>query len=401
MKTVLVHVSSKEDYNFVKKLYEYFESKELSPVYICPNLIVFFYLKMKNENCFLAKQEAGDTQYSEEVFSFNVDSGVMDSLSAKRSVIGFDQLCSRLFSEFDVQMMVIPSGRMLSHKVMREYSLKYKIPSIYIGYGNFPGKTFLDCQGTDKASFLYGNVSCLSDYEVDVDRYHNWSKDYISQKMENHVVPQSRKFDFKFLIKRVLRTFVCNLENFLGVAHDIDYKFTMLSGKMRSINALYVKDVPEDDYVFFPMQLSNDAQVVLNYKGTIYDALSEAISIANAENLPLVVKTHPAEVDPNINLHLNELSEKGIIILSNSNTFKLINKSNYVITINSTVGMESRLLNKKVIFLGDSLFERIPDEYLGNYLMGYLFDLDYFNQDLLLRNDFNKLDRILGYANYD
>jgi hypothetical protein len=396
MKAVLVNVSSKEDYLFVRKLYGYFENKGIIPLFFCPNLIIYLYLKSKGEQCFFAKKTKSLKVFDNEILSFNVESGILSEKEASGASNGFYYKIDSIIKKFDIVLMVIPSGRMISHKIMSMFSNNYDIPAIYIGYGNFPGKTFLDCSGTDKSSYLYNNTNILKEYSCDLEKYTVWKDEYIQKKLASHKVPQARVFDSQFLFKRMLRTTVCKIENFLGIAHDINYKYSMLKGKLRSI-PLYIDVMNEkNEYVFFPMQLSNDAQIVLNYKYDIFHAVHEAIEISDKYSLPLVVKAHPAEIDPVINKFLNELRDRGKIKISSDNTFSLIKNSNFVVTVNSTVGIESRLLAKRVVFLGDSLFERVPQEYLGNYLMEYLFNLDYFNSDMLSPSDYQKLDMIIS-----
>ena len=69
-----------------------------------------------------------------------------------------------------------------------------------------------------------------------------------------------------------------------------------------------------------------------------------------------------------------------------------------MVTVNSTVGLESRLMGKEVVFLGDSIFERIPDYNLSNYILGYLYDLDYFDDSPLSEEDYQKIDRMLEFS---
>jgi len=329
-----------------------------------------------------------------ELMFFNVRSGILSEEEARVCGLGFRDKIQSIFDEYDVAMAVVPSGRMLSQKILSQFVKTYEVPAIYIGYGNLPNRTFLDGEGTDKESALFKDVSLLEGYNIDEKEFFRWKENYIEKKLDAHIVPQSRKFDATFLMKRVLRTFVCKIESVMGIAHDINYSFNMLKGKMEAVEVLF--DLVIGKYVFFPMQLSNDAQVVQNYGKSVQNALYDALFIAREAGFKLVVKPHPAEVDPEISRFLNCMKESEGILLSNDNTFKLIQNSEFVVTINSTVGLESRLLGKDVRFLGDSLFERIPERLLGHYIMGYLFNLDYFNADLLCQDDFDKLDRIIS-----
>lgn len=398
MSKVLINVSSKEDYNFIKKLYGYFSYIGLSPVYICTNSIVYFYLKFKENDVHLVPSLVSDRVDStgfENYISFNVNSGAISTSQAIVSAVSFYHYIGDYIEKHSVRMMIIPSGRMLSQKVMKSLSLDLGIPAIYIGYGNLPGKTFLDPLGTDRDSYLFENMDVLDNFPISDADFNEWKSSYLESKLKAHFVPQARKQNYVFAIKRTLRTFVGKMERVLSIAHDIEYSydFSLFLPSSNKLSLCY-GPLPED-YVFFPMQLSNDAQIISNYDGDIYIALNEALRIAERAGLPLVVKPHPAEVSESISDHLCSLSKLGKICLVNGNTFSIIRGADFVVTVNSTVGLESRLMGKEVVFLGDSIFEKIPDDKLSNYILGYLYNLDYFDDSPLPEEDYQKIDRML------
>lgn len=115
-------------------------------------------------------------------------------------------------------------------------------------------------------------------------------------------------------------------------------------------------------YVFVPFQVPNDTQIVchspwLSSMEALYDALNEALQTLekNAQWTPFkfVIKEHPTWPK-----NFTELYHKNpnIIFANGNNTQELIERSLAVITINSTVGIESLLLGKNVITLGNAFF---------------------------------------------
>ena len=68
----------------------------------------------------------------------------------------------------------------------------------------------------------------------------------------------------------------------------------------------------------------------------------------------MYVKINPAENNPNlVNKHLKNLKAKypyNFYIISDKSVYEIINKCEFVITVNSTVGLESILNSKKVFF---------------------------------------------------
>ncbi|MCH2175276.1 MAG: hypothetical protein MK193_06055, partial [Lentisphaeria bacterium] len=116
------------------------------------------------------------------------------------------------------------------------------------------------------------------------------------------------------------------------------------------------KVLPEH-FIFVPFQVDTDTQITLfsPWIKTMRQ-LFEAIK-ALAPELPyqFVFKEHPSSpIDYSV-LH-DELDESIGIFANDYNTQQLIEKSEAVVTINSTVAIESILLNKRVIVLGKGFF---------------------------------------------
>ena len=122
-----------------------------------------------------------------------------------------------------------------------------------------------------------------------------------------------------------------------------------------------VTSLPER-YVFVPFQVPNDTQIVCHspwitdmYK--LYQVLEEAQSHLhkqpNWQPFKFVVKEHPSW--PRSFAELYQRNDN-IVFANDNNTQELIENALAVITINSTVGIESLLLEKSVITLGNAFF---------------------------------------------
>lgn len=131
--------------------------------------------------------------------------------------------------------------------------------------------------------------------------------------------------------------------------------------KKRNIKQQSIIELP-DKYIFIPFQVPADSQVVIhspwiqsmehmfNTLRQIHSQLREA----GHTDLPhLVFKEHPSW--PN---NFAELYQQDhYCLFANQNpTQQLIEHAQAVITINSTVGLESLLLGKKVIILGNACY---------------------------------------------
>jgi len=112
-------------------------------------------------------------------------------------------------------------------------------------------------------------------------------------------------------------------------------------------------------FIFVPFQMETDSQIVTNSPwirtmAQLVEILASVIGRVRDPSLQIVIKEHPSEVRRHD--HLHGIHPK-IHFSNESCTQELIEKSEAVITINSTVGIESLLLGKSVIVLGKACYD--------------------------------------------
>lgn len=112
-------------------------------------------------------------------------------------------------------------------------------------------------------------------------------------------------------------------------------------------------------YIFVPFQTSFDTQIVYNSPWIksmpmLFDIIEQ---IANKTKTIFLFKEHPHERDFTYEELHKRAENNPFIKFANANeTYELIKKSEAIITINSTVGLEALLMNKKVIVLGNAFY---------------------------------------------
>lgn len=150
------------------------------------------------------------------------------------------------------------------------------------------------------------------------------------------------------------------------------------------------------NFIYFPLHVPND--YALTIRATIYiDQLNLINQIAKKyPGYIFAIKEHPARVG---SFNFDKLdgmlkNNKNIVLLNpNINNFKIINKSNCMITINSKSGFEALLYNKKVFALGESFYKKFKGVYFCKNLNIFFksFKLDKFNKKINYIKDFVKL----------
>lgn len=165
----------------------------------------------------------------------------------------------------------------------------------------------------------------------------------------------------------------------------------MFKLKTKIINSTAI-DIYKEKYVFVPLQVSNDTQIIINSDVSLKYLIDYAYEYAKYSSIKVVIKPHPAERNDNILRYVNLLKEKNNnIIVSNDNTMKLIENSELVITINSTVGLEAMIVGKKIKFLGYSFYSKFNNNRLINYIMSFLKNVDYFGKEKISEKVIYKL----------
>lgn len=124
--------------------------------------------------------------------------------------------------------------------------------------------------------------------------------------------------------------------------------------------------LPKDiKYIFVPLQVSNDSQTLVhsNFKNMIefMEIVIDGVkkyNKSNELNLKIIFKEHPMDIGKvdYSEFYSKYSTDEDIIFTKYGSTEKLIENSEVVVTINSTVGLEALEKNKKVITLGRAFY---------------------------------------------
>ncbi len=129
-------------------------------------------------------------------------------------------------------------------------------------------------------------------------------------------------------------------------------------GKNRDIFKGKKEPLPEI-YIFVPFQVDADTQIIsqspwIRNMRALYDIIE---NIAKNSKYHFVLKEHPSSGVEYPDLHQRASLSTHISFQNTYPTQQLIEKSTAVVTINSTVGIESLLFHKKVIVLGNAFYD--------------------------------------------
>ena len=73
--------------------------------------------------------------------------------------------------------------------------------------------------------------------------------------------------------------------------------------------------------------------------------------------------------------------------ITNNNIYELIEECEFIITINSSVGLLAKIIGKEVIFIGNTYFDKLDSHNLPAYIESFLLNIDFWDEKYELSVD--------------
>lgn len=170
---------------------------------------------------------------------------------------------------------------------------------------------------------------------------------------------------------KLIKTPQSKIVRYLTRLSDSKYNKNMINFFLKKINQETAdkrfREFPEEildfdhlkPYIFFPLQVNSDTQIILNspYK-SMYEAIEKVLSVLKSTGYNIVIKEHPLEVEPVD--YSKFIDKKQVFLTRKANLEQLIEHSEFVVNINSSVGLQSIAKYKKVLLLGSSFYSNSP-----------------------------------------
>ncbi len=388
--TIVIFIEAVDHCNFFTRMNSGLEDLGYNTIFITLKLSLFYRLKQQGIKCRLIRNTAinyaSDINFDDTIEFKGKFQDKKDILKTYNSIYHNLEI---IHSSENIGLIFIFGGYSVSGLVLEDFSAQNKISKLYFELSNIPGKIFVDSMGTNARSSIFFNSNLLDNYSIDESIFEIWINGYINIKLKQKDIPQTENMKpinwgyfldwFGFFFLRIPRG--ANR----GVITQIRNKFLI---KFFNVQPDKI-DLTNKKYIFYPLQVSTDAQVLINSNFTNSTAIDYADEIARKNKLILVIKLHPAEKSYDEIRILKKLKKEKGFFVSDENTFELITDSAEVITINSTVGLESLILEKKVTVLGNSFYKNFTRDQLKKYLLGFLVEIDFFSKGSIPREKVN------------
>jgi capsular polysaccharide export protein len=336
------------------------------------------------------------TILNESLELYEVSKGLLSQSEAECIVGQVDEFCSRFFREISADYFFAWNGSSLVARVMAAYVRGLNVRTLFFEIGNFPSKLFVDPEGVNIRSWFAKNYKTLERSHLDMDAFALWRDHYLGEKRKSHTVQQAQTS------MSLNWCYPLDCLGFYGLSAPSSERPDVLRRTwnfVRSKILNYDFDVftphSETPYVFFPMQVSTDTQLLWNSPVDNFTAVKKAVQIAEQNGCRLVVKPHPAEINRVEVIKLASLRDDLGFAFVDGNTFEILEHCQSVVTINSTVGMEAMLCDKPVCTLGMAMYSEFSLEDIALYLQCYLLDIDRFSDEPF---DADQIEIIFGRA---
>lgn len=281
------------------------------------------------------------------------------------------QVPNRL-AQFDV--FLIWNGQQLLDKSIIDV---FPDKCVYMELSNLPNKIFVDKLGVNAMSSLFFHPDVLDKEEpVEDEFHHQWVGEYEQYKMAPP--PQSKVSKFQ-LYCRAINMLVTSCSSIAGIK-NLRYRMKKITPEPVDFSQFHLKNADLDAaFVFCPLQVSSDTQLLIHSDFNNKDIIREAMTIAQNKGLALYVKFHPAERNLAEVKEIVEMSQAQGFTLVANNTNDLLRQCREVVVNNSTVGLEAMIYGKPTHVFGRALYKSFDNERLKKYIHRYLVSgIDYF-----------------------
>lgn len=274
---------------------------------------------------------------------------------------------------FPPGVLVQWNGMSLAGRAVTAFARANHIPLLYLELGNIEPKLFVDTAGVNAAARIASHPEELESEGVSDEAVEAWIEALIARRVDMTRIPQAAPririnpwFPLDYLAQRLG---VIPEPNTLGVFRRIAEKVNRLAYRHPPASR------PDRPYLLLPLQVSKDSNLLLFSNGhDNLSALTFARDRARAKGLALVLKPHPAETNVRLLDDIARICREQDIVLTSANVTRLLMDCDDVVTINSTVGLEAKLMGKPVTVLGQSLYGRMSRRQIALFAMTRLVD---------------------------
>lgn len=374
MKKTLIYIDNFERYAFYKRLMQALENKK-EFVIVTNKFSIFLQTKGRYKTYLLKKDTSSHVEFAKNLEkTLSTACGYHTLKQAERISMSVNAKLKKIFQENEIEQVFVFNGTTTIGKTIGDFCKVNNTAASFIEISNLPNKLFVDKSGTNAKSYLYKHPEILDQHEVSDTEFEEWKEKYI----ENKTAPKQAKNKTK--IRYVMILDYIGFWCLNALREDFRNPLKVIKNKLSNrVSKEFLHADLSEEYIFFPLQVSNDSQIILNSDVDNTQAIEKIKQ--EFPDTKILIKPHPAEENTEFIQKIESFEDNRTKIVSND-TNELIKNAKVVCTINSTVGLEAMIFGKEVKVFGRALYAGFTCERLKSYICGYLVNIDYFDGEI-------------------
>lgn len=274
----------------------------------------------------------------------------------------FKEWLDRSWALLRSDMLVVYNGVQFFEQIMADKFKAEGKTTWFIENGLFPKTAQLDPKGTNAYSSIAdipdGELAAGTPYNIVLSCLENLKKSHVELKESPpSVVLEGFKLGALGFVWASIRFLMFDAPFLFGeyLAKAPFFFRRAVQSEKKDLGG--TSSLPER-YVFFPLQVAADSQMIVHSEIGIEDGLRGVYEAVKTIVPPcrLVVKEHPLE--KNVDYEALRRQMPDICWIRNVALQKVIERSICVVNFNSSVGLQALLFGKRVFCLGDALYAR-------------------------------------------
>lgn len=354
--------------------------------YITHDHYTYIWLKQKKYIClFISALNTLPRNIPKNIISSTFDKSLCSKTGYlnKSAARGIYVSINRILSEVQPDVYWCWNGGKFIDLLIIEYSEHKKILVKCFETANIFGKIIVDDNGVNARSTLFKVIQIqknLTGYQPLENPILGIKERLSETKALSPSIPQS-KLPISTVFSKVLETF-------LFWERQPKFYLTVLDRLVgyivKPVVRTYYKKRLTNRYHYFPMQVSDDTQVLFNSEVDVFAAL-KTTALKHPQQV-IITNFHPAEHRISAIMKLIWIARQTPNIqVSSYGSWQILQRSHNVTTLNSTVGLEALILGIPVKFMGVSLidFLAVSPQLIAHYVDDYCLSRDALTLDIL------------------
>lgn len=253
--------------------------------------------------------------------------------------------CHNYFKSKDFDYVLILNG---AFNVETDVCLELDIKTFFFEHAYFPKAIQMDSKGVNSnASFANLPYEELLKFRYPKNEFIPL-KDFVFTDIK-----------YKMAERYIYRLFDSKYNSFIKQFINRKQNLTKAIKRFKSFENEIVDIKEGEKYILFPLQVNSDTQIILNSKySSMYEAIDNILPVLKKTEFKIIIKEHPMEVEP---VDYGKYADnKQVFVVKKIDLDKFIKNAEFVVNINSSVGMQAVAKYKKVLLLGESFYKNSP-----------------------------------------